>query len=151
MKVLCCHPSGLMYTKIFLRLEPLGIELVAAAARRAGHEVRLIDLQVEPHGDYFARGPRVAARTRSCFSRQLPGERPRGHRPGQETRQARCRDVFVFVGGHSASFIASEMLEHAGGAIDCVVQAAKARTSRRACSRRPRHDRDGAARCCPAS
>ena len=42
-----------MYTKIFLRLEPLGLELVAAAARRAGHEVRLIDLQVEDPPRYF--------------------------------------------------------------------------------------------------
>ena len=46
MKILGVHPGGLMYTKIFLRLEPLGLELVAAAARAAGHEVRLIDLQV---------------------------------------------------------------------------------------------------------
>ena len=37
MKVLAVHPGPLMYTKIFLRLEPLGLELVAAggAARRA--------------------------------------------------------------------------------------------------------------------
>ena len=48
MKILAVHPSCLMYSKIFLRLEPLGIELIAAAARRAGHDVRLIDLQVEP-------------------------------------------------------------------------------------------------------
>jgi hopanoid C-3 methylase len=34
-----------MYSKIYLRLEPLGLELVAAAARRAGHAVRFIDLQ----------------------------------------------------------------------------------------------------------
>nr|WP_312746442.1 hypothetical protein [Candidatus Nitrospira neomarina] len=40
-----------MYTKIFLRLEPLGLELVAGAARQAGHDVRLIDLQVEIHRD----------------------------------------------------------------------------------------------------
>src|SRR5436309_15984169 len=53
MKVLCVHPSGLMYTEIFLRLEPLGLELVAAAVRRAGHEVRLIDLQAGTHKDYF--------------------------------------------------------------------------------------------------
>ncbi len=33
-----------MYSKIYLRLEPLGLELVAAAAREAGHSVRLIDL-----------------------------------------------------------------------------------------------------------
>ena len=48
MKILAVSPSCLMYSKIFLRLEPLGIELIAAAARRAGHDVRLIDLQVEP-------------------------------------------------------------------------------------------------------
>ena len=51
-----------MYTKIFLRLEPLGIELIAAELRRAGHEVRLIDLQVEGHGDYLPACSRVAAR-----------------------------------------------------------------------------------------
>ena len=53
MKVLCVHPSGLMYTEIFLRLEPLGLELVAAAIRRAGHDVRLIDLQADKHKDFF--------------------------------------------------------------------------------------------------
>ena len=42
-----------MYSKIYLRLEPLGLELVAAAARRAGHAVRLIDLQCEPHQNFF--------------------------------------------------------------------------------------------------
>src|SRR5262245_66615921 len=52
-KVLCCHPSGLMYNKCFLRLEPLGVELVAAAARRAGHAVRLLDLQTHTHADFF--------------------------------------------------------------------------------------------------
>ncbi|NIO06805.1 MAG: hopanoid C-3 methylase HpnR, partial [Deltaproteobacteria bacterium] len=42
-----------MYTKIYLRLEPLGLELVAEAARRTGHDVRLLDLQVETPKDYF--------------------------------------------------------------------------------------------------
>lgn len=51
MKVLAVHPGPLMYTKIFLRLEPLGLELVAEAARRAGHDVRLLDLQVERQRD----------------------------------------------------------------------------------------------------
>jgi hypothetical protein len=41
-----------MYSKIYLRLEPLGLELAAAAARQAGHEVRLMDLQVETRADY---------------------------------------------------------------------------------------------------
>ena len=53
MRVLAVHPGPLMYTKIFLRLEPLGLELVAEVARRAGHQVRLLDLQVESHRDYF--------------------------------------------------------------------------------------------------
>ena len=44
MRVLGVHPGPLMYTRIFLRLEPLGLELVAAAAQQAGHEVALIDL-----------------------------------------------------------------------------------------------------------
>ena len=42
-----------MYTEIYLRLEPLGVELVAAAARQAGHQVRILDLQVFSHADYF--------------------------------------------------------------------------------------------------
>ena len=52
MKVLAVHPSGLMYTRVFLRLEPLGLETVAAAVRQAGHDVRLIDLQVQTHRDF---------------------------------------------------------------------------------------------------
>jgi len=38
-----------------------------------------------------------------------------------ETKR-RLPDCFVFVGGHSASFITAEMLEHARGGIDCVVR-----------------------------
>src|SRR5207249_12042608 len=53
MKFLAVHPSCLMYSKIYLRLEPLGLELVAAAARRAGHTVRFIDLQCEPPQNFF--------------------------------------------------------------------------------------------------
>src|SRR5258707_11140416 len=52
MKFLFVHPGPLLYTNVFLRLEPLGLELVAEAARRAGHSVRLVDLQVESHSDY---------------------------------------------------------------------------------------------------
>ena len=52
MKVLTVHPGPLMYTKIYLRLEPLGLELVAQAIRTAGHDVRMIDLQAETHQDY---------------------------------------------------------------------------------------------------
>ena len=51
MRTLLVHPSGLMYSEIFLRLEPLGVERVAAAARSGGHQVRLLDLQVFSHVD----------------------------------------------------------------------------------------------------
>ena len=53
MRVLLVHPSCLMYSEIYLRLEPLGLELVMEATRRAGHDVRLLDLQVFTHADYF--------------------------------------------------------------------------------------------------
>src|SRR4030067_1761931 len=53
MKILAVHPSSLKYIKIYLRLEPIGLELVAQSMREAGHEVRLIDLQVETNKDYF--------------------------------------------------------------------------------------------------
>ena len=46
MRLLFVHPGPLLYTNVFLRLEPLGLELVAQAARRAGYSARLIDLQV---------------------------------------------------------------------------------------------------------
>jgi hopanoid C-3 methylase len=49
MKLLFVHPGPLLYTNVFLRLEPLGLELVAEAARRRKHSVRLIDLQGAPH------------------------------------------------------------------------------------------------------
>ena len=52
MRVLLVHPSALMYSEIYLRLEPLGLERVAAAARAAGHEVRILDLQVFRPADY---------------------------------------------------------------------------------------------------
>ena len=120
MKILSVHPSSLMYSKIFLRLEPLGIELIAAAARRAGHDVRLLDLQVEPGRNYR----RALAEWRpdavalSCnYLANVPevvelAKAAALLRPG----------AFVFVGGHSASFIARELLEHGDGAIDCVLK-----------------------------
>src|SRR5215471_20358102 len=55
MRFLAVHPSALMYSRIYLRLEPLGLELAAAAARQAGHDVQLLDLQVETHRDYLKR------------------------------------------------------------------------------------------------
>src|SRR5262249_15761633 len=52
MKLLFVHPGPLLYTNVFLRLETLGLELVAEAARRRKHAVRLIDLQAESQAAY---------------------------------------------------------------------------------------------------
>ena len=47
MKVLLVHPSALMYSEIYLRLEPLGMERVAAALKADGHDVRILDLKTQ--------------------------------------------------------------------------------------------------------
>src|SRR5207244_13183699 len=54
MRVLLVHPGPLMYSELYLRLEPLGLERVAAALLAAGHEVRLLDLQSFTTRDYLA-------------------------------------------------------------------------------------------------
>src|SRR5581483_3127563 len=120
MRVLAVHPSPLMYTKIYLRLEPLGLELIAQAVREAGHEVALIDLQVESHRDYIrmleAWQPDVVAL--SCnYLANVPevidlAKLTKRRRPG----------TFVFAGGHSASFVAPDLLRHAEGDLDCVLR-----------------------------
>ena len=120
MKVLAVHPGGLMYTRIFLRLEPLGLEHVAEAARRAGHAVRLIDLQVERQEDYF----RIVREWRPdavAFSCNYLANVPEIIDLVKATK-ALLPKCFIIVGGHSASFIAREILEHAAGALDCVLK-----------------------------
>ncbi|MFF8596244.1 hopanoid C-3 methylase HpnR [Streptomyces sp. NPDC015220] len=120
MRVLLVHPSALMYSEIFLRLEPLGLERVAAAARDAGHQVRVVDLQVLRHRDlrrvvhsfrpqavgfglnYLANIPEAIDLSRA-IKRVLP-------------------DCFVFFGGHSVSFVADDVLRQARGAVDAVVR-----------------------------
>jgi hopanoid C-3 methylase HpnR len=109
-----------MYTEIYLRLEPLGVELVAAAARAAGHRVRIIDLQVSSHRDFL----RVLDEWRPdavAFGLNYLANIPEVVDLAKQTRQ-RLPRVLFFVGGHSASFTAREILEHAAGAIDCVVK-----------------------------
>ena len=120
MKVLAVHPSGLMYTKIFLRLEPLGLEMVAQAIRRAGHEVRIIDLQVENQPAYFRMlsewHPDVIA-----FSCNYLANVPEVIDLAKVTREL-LPGSYIFVGGHSVSFIAKEFLDHGAGAIDCILR-----------------------------
>jgi len=109
-----------MYTEIFLRLEPLGLELVAGSLRQAGHDVRLIDMQVASRDDLIrlvAESPPDAFVMSANYLANLPEvidlcKMVRQRVPG----------VLTIVGGHSVSFTAAEVLEHAAGAIDCVVK-----------------------------
>jgi hopanoid C-3 methylase len=120
MRVLLVHPSALMYSEIFLRLEPLGLERVASALLADGHDVRLVDLQVYPQAEvkrqlaefrpdavgfslnYLANVPEVVDLAR-WVKVVLPGS-------------------VVFVGGHSVSFVAEQVLGHSDGAIDVILR-----------------------------
>jgi hopanoid C-3 methylase HpnR len=120
MRVLLIHPSALMYSEIFLRLEPLGLERVAAAVRADGHEVRLVDLQVHGVGE-VERQLREFRPEAVGFSLSYLANVPEVVDLAKSVRAA-CPGCLVFVGGHSVSFIAEQVLEHAEGAIDCVLR-----------------------------
>jgi hopanoid C-3 methylase HpnR len=120
MKVLFTHPSSLMYSEVYLRLEPLGLELVAQAASNAGQSVRVLDLQIFSHRDYFRMldewQPEAVG-----FSLNYLANIPEVLDLAAETRR-RLPGCFIFAGGHSASFTAREILRHGAGWIDCVVR-----------------------------
>jgi magnesium-protoporphyrin IX monomethyl ester (oxidative) cyclase len=109
-----------MYSEIYLRLEPLGLERVAQAVRSAGHQVRLLDLQIFRHAD-FDRALRDFQPQALGFSLNYLANVPEVIDLAVATKRL-LPDSFVFVGGHSASFIATDLLQHAQGAIDCVVR-----------------------------
>jgi hopanoid C-3 methylase len=120
MRVLLVHPSALMYSEIFLRLEPLGLERVAAALLAGGHEVQLVDLQVYRKGE---------------LERRVAGFRPEavGFSVNYLANVPEVVDLakwvktvlpgcLIFAGGHSVSFVAEQVLGHAEGAIDVVLK-----------------------------
>jgi hopanoid C-3 methylase len=109
-----------MYSEIFLRLEPIGLERVAFAIRAAGHEVRLLDLQIFRHADYVRELSQFAPQAVG-FSLNYLANIPEVVELAKLTK-ARRPGCFVFAGGHSGSFVASEVLEHADGGIDCLVR-----------------------------
>jgi hopanoid C-3 methylase HpnR len=109
-----------MYSEIYLRLEPLGLECVAAAIRRAGHDVRLVDLQIFGHADY-ERSLREWQPEAVGFSLNYLANAPEVLDLARLAKRL-LPHVYVFIGGHSASFIADELLAHGDGAIDCVLR-----------------------------
>ncbi len=120
MRVLFVHPGPLMYSEIFLRLEPLGLERVAAAARAAGHEVRALDLQVcterELHSELGGFRPEAVGFGLNYLA-NVPEVLDLAH-----LVKRLLPDCFTFAGGHSLSFIASHVLEQAQGALDAIVR-----------------------------
>src|SRR5271167_2138699 len=120
MRLFCVHPGPLTYSQIFLRLEPIGLELVAAAARQAGHAVRLLDLQVDDQRAYF----RTIERWRPdvvAFGCNYLANVPEIVDLAEATK-SRFPGTFICVGGHSASFTANALIEHGAGAVDCVLK-----------------------------
>lgn len=120
MRVLLVHPGPLMYSEIYLRLEPLGLERVGAALSAAGHHVRLVDLQIFRPRDFLGELETFAPDAVG-FSLNYLANVPEVIDLALETKRRRPAS-FVFAGGHSASFIGPELLDHARGALDCVVR-----------------------------
>src|SRR5262249_61355031 len=117
MRVLFVHPSPLIFSEIYLRLEPLGLETVAAAAQAAGHDVRLIDLQVSPphaFGEMLARWKPEAI----GFSLNYLANVPEGIDLSREAKRA-LPGVHVFVGAPRPSFVADDLPARAARAVTC--------------------------------
>jgi magnesium-protoporphyrin IX monomethyl ester (oxidative) cyclase len=109
-----------MYSEIYLRLEPLGVERVAAAAVAAGHQVKLLDLQIFKMPDLVRELDDFRPHAVGCSLNYLANV-PEVINLAKAVKAAR-RDCYVFVGGHSGSFIAAALIAHGAGAIDCVLR-----------------------------
>jgi hopanoid C-3 methylase len=109
-----------MYSEIFLRLEPLGLERVAAAARQAGHEIRVVDLQVLPRAQ-LTRELRAYRPEAVGVSLNYLANVPEALEISAEAKRA-APGCFVFLGGHSVSFIADDVLPQAQGTVDAIIR-----------------------------
>lgn len=100
-RVLQLHTSGLMYSEVYLRLEPLGFELVAAACRKNGYLARQLDPQAGTHKEYF----RMIEDWRHDaigYSLNYLANTPEVVDLVKATRQ-RLPEAFLFAGGHCAA------------------------------------------------
>ena len=119
MKVLLVHPSGLMYSEVYLRLEPLGLECVAQAVRQAGHHVEMLDLQIFKHRDLFDAIRRFKPDAIG-FSLNYLANIPEVLELSEQIKREHP-SCFIFAGGHSVSFVAEEVLAHGAGNLNCIV------------------------------
>jgi hopanoid C-3 methylase len=120
MRVLLVHPSALMYSEIFLRLEPLGLERVATALLADGHDVRLVDLQVYRQSELMRQVAEFQPDAVG-FSLNYLANVPEVVDLAKRIKVV-WPDCVVFTGGHSVSFVAEQVLGHADGAIDVVLK-----------------------------
>jgi hopanoid C-3 methylase len=118
-KILLVHPSALLYSEVYLRLEPLGLECVGEALLRRGHEVRLLDLQIFRQHHYQAQLTHFHPDAIG-FSVNYLANVPEVIDLAKLARELLPK-AFIFCGGHSISFIAEEVLRHADGAIDAII------------------------------
>jgi hopanoid C-3 methylase len=97
----------------------LGIERVAAAVRAAGHQVKLLDLQIFTHRDFYrlleSWQPQALG-----FSLNYLANVPEVLELAAGARSL-LKECLIFAGGHSASFVAAELLQH-NEALDCVLR-----------------------------
>jgi hopanoid C-3 methylase len=120
MRVLLVHPSALMYSEIFLRLEPLGLERVATALLADGHDVRMVDLQVYRQSELMREVAEFQPDAVG-FSLNYLANVPEVVDLAKRIKVV-WPDCLVFAGGHSVSFVAEQVLGHAAGAIDVVLK-----------------------------
>jgi magnesium-protoporphyrin IX monomethyl ester (oxidative) cyclase len=120
MRPLLVHPSSLMYSEIFLRLEPLGLERVAGAAREAGHEVRVVDLQVFSRAELTAEMASFQPAAIGISLNYLANI-PEAIEISVTAKQA-VPAASPFLGGHSVSFIADDVLKQAAGSVDAIIR-----------------------------
>jgi magnesium-protoporphyrin IX monomethyl ester (oxidative) cyclase len=93
---------------------------VAAAALTAGHEVRVIDLQVTPR-QQLDRELSAFAPDALGLSLNYLANIPEAIGIAEHAKRI-VPGCFIFFGGRSVSFIAEHVLGQSGGAVDAVVR-----------------------------
>src|SRR5512139_1313049 len=89
----------------FFRVEPLGLEYVAAALLRRGHEVTIADLRFRPGAETWVRRTRPRIIGISCLHAL---EYDRVVETARVARKA-APDAFILVGGHAAMAFSSPL------------------------------------------
>jgi len=104
----------------FFKIEPLGLEYIAAALKRDGHSARIYDLR------FVRGGERAIVR---LLQREAPDVVGIASAHTLDTNEAIAlarvvkrwkRDVFTLIGGHSAAVFSEPFLKAEGDAVDAI-------------------------------